>query len=259
MITKKNFNSIATQMIREYESSKARPPNLRGSMREIIIRSFLLPYVPSSLGIGQNAIITTSTGEQSSELDMIIYDRENYSPFKPLLSSKSLEERIFPSEVVYSVIQVEANLNQKDIHKCAEIIAKVKKLPKKAFYEETGPLEVRYNIYGEKLERFPIIGFVFAFDSKDVSNLGRYLNQINSEEKIPLKEQIDFVCVLKKGVICYATPNDKIVFPPNPKASLKGFKNDPGTNLLAFYGSLIKVVSQASSKGINFFEYIKEL
>ena len=163
METHRFFELIASQMVGELELIKLQPKELRGRAREVLIRSFLKPYLPDSLDIGQG-VITSVEGGQSGELDIIIYDRSGYNLFKPFTYYMPEGSKPFPSEVVYAVIEVEDRLTSGRLSQCIERIELTKRLPKSAYYEHVSPIQNYFNLYGKKWEYFPTLGIVFAFD-----------------------------------------------------------------------------------------------
>jgi len=257
METHRFFELIASRMVGELELIKLQPKELRGRAREVLIRSFLKPYLPDSLDIGQG-VITSVEGGQSGELDVIIYDRSGYNLFKPFTYYMPEGSKPFPSEVVYAVIEVEDRLTSGRLSQCIERIELAKRLPKSAYYEHVGPIQNYFNLYGKEWEYFPTLGIVFAFDSEPLTKLRSLLEQNNLEKKESLEKQVDLICVLKRGLIVYySSKKGLLAFPPEPKCELKYREGKPGENLSLFYRMIMRVLTQVWTRAIRVNDYFK--
>jgi len=82
---------------------------LKGRIREIFVHDLLSPFLPSYAGIGTGKSID-STGKQSNEVDVVIYDRD-------LMPALMLGQResLFPIEAVLYVIEVKSSLSLKEL------------------------------------------------------------------------------------------------------------------------------------------------
>lgn len=258
MEMKKIFKLIASQMAGEFELVKLQPEQLRGRTREVLIRRFLEPFLPESLGIA-SGVITSVTGEDSGEIDIVIYDKSAYNIFRPFSYYMPERFRLFPSEVVYAVIEVEHKLTPGSLQKCVEKIEKVKKLPKKAFYEQIGATRNFVNLYGEKWEYFPILGLIFSLDTANLDGLIKDMEKINKENNLSPKHQTDLICVFKKGIIVnYDPQKDLLAFPWEPGYELRYIEGAPEDNLSLFYQMIMRILTQAWTRPIIVSDYFKK-
>lgn len=238
-------------MISELESIKIGPNALKGRSREIVLRRFLKPFIPNSMGIC-NGIVTSTNGE-SGEVDLIIYDKKGFSLFKPLLDYYPKNLRPIPVETVYAVIEVENKLDEDSTKKCVDKIKKIKELPKSAYYEQGGQIKNYVNLYGKTLEYFPTLGIVFTFDGNQDKII-----EILRHDNLQLEYKIDLVCILKKGLITYYNRKDNLlVFPPEPDNELVFKPGTPEENLKLSYLMLTRIFSQAWTKPIRVVDYFR--
>jgi len=90
-------------------------PTLKGQLREAFVSRILRRFLTSQFGIGTGAIINQK-GEQSRQIDIIIYDKRILPPFIQ-------EERIgvYPAECVMAVIEVKSWVYKKTVKECSEL------------------------------------------------------------------------------------------------------------------------------------------
>jgi hypothetical protein len=93
-------------------------------------------------------VITSSNGIRSGEVDVIIYDKEIMTLFKPL--AFWLGEHIYPCEAVYMVVEVEKYLSCEKLRKKMEKLVNIKKLPRDAYYRQEGAVLTTFNLYGKE-------------------------------------------------------------------------------------------------------------
>jgi hypothetical protein len=80
-------------------------------------------------------------------------------------------------------------------------------------------------LYGREFPYFPVGGFVFAYDSPELSGLADYLN--STQNALPPEHRIDSVCVLKRGMIVPVNlETKKIEFTPAPKTAYVPIESD---------------------------------
>ena len=257
MDANKIFEIKALLLNKQIELVKDQPTELRGRFRESLIQDFLEPLLPGKLGIDGGAIIS-STDESSGEIDIIIYDKEQYEVFKPFAHFMPKKAKPIPVEVVYAIIEVEDKLNETALEKMSEKIKKVKKLNKNAYFSlPTEPaLTSSFRLYGRELTNFPTLGIVFAYDSVNLEVLRNKLTEINSN--IETEQQIDIICVLNKGLILYYnSKTDRLHFPFEPECTLEYRIDQPSENLKLFYLLFMRIMSQVWVRPLNVLEYFK--
>lgn len=255
----KIFGLIASQMKEELALIKQQPKELRGRAREVIIHRFLKPFLPKSLGIGSGVIISAS-GENSGEIDVIIYDKSTYNLFKPFTSYMPETTRPFPAEVVYGIIEVEHKLTRDGLCKCVEKIGRAKKLPKVAYFEQSGVHRFT-NMYGKKWDYFPTFGIVFAFDSENLKELTDTLEQLYKDKNLSIEQQANIICVLNKGLIAYYDyDKDLLKFAPEPepKYQLTCGGIEPEECLSLLFRLVMQVLSQVFIRPIKVSDYFGE-
>ena len=104
----------------------------KGHAREEIVQSFITKYLPGHVEATSRGQIITSTGEVSSESDILIIDRSAH----PFLRMRDF--RIVPSGCVYGVLEVKSRLTGSELVKDREKIKKAKSLPKTAYLPRRG-------------------------------------------------------------------------------------------------------------------------
>jgi hypothetical protein len=179
----------------------------KGNAREEIIKSFLGNNLYGFLGLSAGEIVSVD-GNCSNQQDVIIYDK-----FKCPIFYRAGDTAIYPCEGVYAVIEVKSKLDKAELEDAVSKIRSVKKLKKEAF--KTDPFEIRNISIHEQGEskNFPnTLGIIFAYDSTDLWQLGGHLTKLNNESKIPIKERVDLVCVLNKGLLFNLDPENKTMF-----------------------------------------------
>jgi hypothetical protein len=159
----KVMQSLAQVMRSEFSATEnAVHRGGKGHAREEIVQSFLTKYLPGHVEATARGEIITSTGEVSSESDILIIDRNT----PPFLAMRDF--RIVPSECVYGVLEVKSHLNGPKLIKDCEKIKKAKSLPKTAFLPPRG-VQV---LSARALEYRLMAGLIFAFGSINLSSLG---------------------------------------------------------------------------------------
>jgi hypothetical protein len=180
---KANFKEISA----EFEHK-----GLKGRDRErALVEHFLMAYLPQRFGFANGEIVSTD-GDVSGECDVIIYDAINC----PILRKGILA--IVPVEAANAVIEVKSRLDTGELLKSADNIARIKRMPKRAFYRAPNRIiKQTVSIYGKTLEYFPLVGFVFAYTSIHLATLAKELDEFN--QNILPEHRIDYVCVLDSG------------------------------------------------------------
>jgi hypothetical protein len=102
----------------------------RGSNTEEYFRQLLRRTLPHRYSIGTGFLIcSTPDVEPSFQTDIVIYDEFYNTPlFRELAAS------VFPVEIVYGCIEVKGTLQSKDIERCVEASARIRRLGKEKKY-----------------------------------------------------------------------------------------------------------------------------
>lgn len=84
---------------------------MAGNVRQILIEKLLVPLLPEGVHIGSGKV-TDSSGNLSSETDIIIYDRRTVPP---ILYDEKIG--VFPIETIYYVIEIKTTLTKSEFDK----------------------------------------------------------------------------------------------------------------------------------------------
>jgi hypothetical protein len=126
----------------------------KGRLRELFVTNVLKRYLTSQFGVG-SGIVVNQKGEQSREMDIIIYDNRILPPF-------IREERlgVFPIESVVATIEVKSRMTKSSLLDANESAKQLRK-------EIASP---RASIYTDEHLQPPGLSFV-AFKGHDVGDL----------------------------------------------------------------------------------------
>ncbi len=252
----KIFEQFAKQMEFEIDLTKMAPKDLRGRIREVLVKRFLRPFLPDRLEVGGGTVISTSKLDGIGEIDLIIYDKSAYNLFRPFAYFMPRTYRPFPVEVVHAVIEVENHPTKEELEKTIKRIAEVKQLQKTAYYEDIGDVHQEVYLYGKTWKYFPIYGALFILDDKNLTTLYNDIKEIYIRLNIPIEQQIDVICILKKGlIIYYDTKNDQINSCPKPEFELRIREGSSGENLSMFYRLIMYILTQSWTKSIRLNDY----
>jgi len=250
----KIFQGLSQKLRADFEflSSQLSHSLSTGEAREFVLKELLRQYLPARLGVEKGIVISSVENEPpSKQIDIIIYDKLNI----PILYNAG-NLRIFPIEGVYAVIEVKSNLNSKTLKDAIENIRSVKKMTKKAFFEQKGAIIHTVNLYGKEWEYFPVMGFIFSYNSiKDFKLLKDELQQNDDLEN--LENNIDTICILNNSVITNQDKNGMIVVTKEPDTR-RGFIKTLDS-LLLFYLLMMHVLPQTWMQPIKMKEYASKI
>ena len=112
---KAHTTTVIQNLIDEAKSLKSlEQKQLKGQLRELLVSKFLLKYLTNDFGIGSGIIINQKE-EQSTQTDIIVYDKRIIPPF-----IKELNLGIFPAESVVATIEVKSWISKSDIIEYSE-------------------------------------------------------------------------------------------------------------------------------------------
>jgi len=173
---------------------------LQGRIREIALDKLFRPFLPGDFDIGTGKIVD-SHGEQSREVDLILYSKFILSPIM-----YSEREGVFPAESCFYAIEVKSTLNAQELKDAFEKADDIRKL-----YYSSG-------IYTEQnLPLSTIITYVipvlFAFNTDLIeggkSELDRYKDIDSNAELDP---RLRAICIAGRGYWYFC--NDSWIFSP---------------------------------------------
>lgn len=222
MELEKILQGIADKLIIDFDaiSSKVSHRFSKGNIRETeIAEQFLSKYLPRNIGISRGEIVA-SNGVVSCECDLVFYDKIK----TPILIDKS-GYKVFPVECVYGVLEVKSNLNKEELQKSLALIQEIKKLPKAAFEPQIGEVTMLSNLFDQQWDYFPTVGFIFAYDSTDLLQLRKDLDEL--QKNLPLNERVDGVWVLKKGMLInWEDETRKVNHTPTKLSRLRAYESN---------------------------------
>ena len=167
--------------------------------------------------------------------------------------------RVYPAEGVQAVVQVRSKLDATGLRESVINVRSAKRLRKTAFYQRTRVMD-QWTLYGKTYEHYPMMGYIFAFESVDLHALGKGLDELNTELKIPPEEQVDLICLLDKGIIAHENADKKLVSWAEPTNSETGETTVSGLRtkrpLLLFYVMLHDQLSVAKMRPVQIVQYI---
>jgi len=241
------FDEISTQMRSDLDKARAALTHcgLKVAAFEEIFRAFLREYLPKSLDISTGQIIDSSGGI-SRQLDVIISDA-----LKTPIFYRSGELRVIPVECVYTVIEVKALLDTKEINNILANMESVRALKKSAYILDAG-IERGHTMYGKAWDIWPINYYVFAFDSINLVTVAETL--IQQTAFFPLERRVDMVCVLGNGVMINQLANGTFNALPEPGSEVKVKLTEKA--LLLFYTLASRYFFQAAMPMFRFLDYL---
>lgn len=247
------FDQVAEKMRSDLAEARSaiQHPGLKGASFEEVFRRFLRSYLPAALDIS-TGIIVDSAGKSSRQIDVIISDAT-----KTPIFYRSGDTRVVPIEGVYSVIEVKANLDARELGKAFENMKSVRNLRKTAYVTEDGPMIYKKILYGQEWNIWQTNYFVFAFDSDPLDKLGSLLASWYTKDSLPEWSRIDSVCVLNKGVILNQDKNGNFDALPSPGSLIGHYETERA--LLLFYTLISRYMFQADIPPFKFTDYLGKL
>jgi hypothetical protein len=242
------FDEISTSMRADLARCRTAlsHPGMKGEAFEEIVRQFLRSYLPKFLEVTRGTLIDVN-GNQSRELDVIVFDSQH----TPVLFASG-DSRVIPVECAYAVIEVKAFLDSGEIARIFTNMKSVRALSKKVWRQRPHPVE--HSLYGQKWEIWPVMYFVFAFDSIDLMNVSREIDTRHQLESLPAHSRVDAVCVLDKGVVLNRLPNGAYQATPTLDSWL--FVCPTPRSLLMFYMMIFSLLEQASLPPFDLRQYL---
>ena len=136
-IIKKYADTIVSSFVAKSNALKEMTHKFtKGQYRELFIANVLKAYLPFYLDIG-TGIIVNQKGCQSSQNDIVIYDKRVLPPF---IHEQNLG--VYPAESVLSIIEVKSSSNRKGLYEIDNVAGKLFT----NIYSNTGSIykELRY-------------------------------------------------------------------------------------------------------------------
>lgn len=250
------FKARSQELVELYEATKKLPEtNVMGTLREELVARFLLEFTPERFGIGIRSIIKSAEGSSTREMDVIIYDKENLTLFKPL--ALWLGEHVYPTEGVYMAIEVERFLSPEKLEEKLGKLVKAKRLSREACYPSSGAVFISYHLYGQEWRVPPLLAMIFAYDGEDLRLLVEKLEQYIRANKLNPWEYPDLISILKKGYISWSGNENEIALTPTKESKVYAVKAEPYQTLAFTYTLITQLIGQLQLPPINILKYMK--
>ncbi|CAN7667470.1 hypothetical protein LJR118_005378 [Acidovorax sp. LjRoot118] len=163
-----------------------------GALREVVVRNFLRPHLPETIGI-HSGIIIDAQGHESRQQDIILVDRS----FPTISVGADDGVALIVAESVLATIEVKSRLDSAELRTSMESIAQTRRMSRSGelFYSKLGA-EVRGPMQ-------PILAYIFAFDGIALSTLqARMVDFCTEQSDGGIGPEA--ICVLPHGAILRA-------------------------------------------------------
>ena len=249
------LDSVAKKMLADFEGSGAvEHRGSKGTVREAnLLNNYLSKYLPRSVKAVHSGEAITVDGDVSAQSDIMILD-----PSTPPFWDED-NYRVVPIECVHGVIEVKSFLDSTQLRDAWTKIARIKRMPKKAFRSNPGYTRTR-TVYGKVWSYVPTCGLIFAYDGADLRTLGTTLAELAEEENQDHPEYfVDSVWVLNKGGLVWLNPdNGRIDVSPEPRASLQSLDAESGQVLMSLTLHLYEHFGTAWTPEFRIIDYFGE-
>jgi hypothetical protein len=159
---------------------------VKGNIREVLLRDLFRPLLPSDVAVGTGQI-ATSRGDLSPQQDVVIYDRRILPPvlFESVIG-------VFPIESVLATVEVKTKLTAPELASTYEAAAAIHTYPYLSGQDDIGTGQPLVHPVGR------IIASVFALDS-DLSSGGKTELQRYQEIHPSGDSPLRAICVCGRG------------------------------------------------------------
>lgn len=218
----------------------------KGSVNEETVRSLLRSRLPRTVEIS-HGFLMDAQGNVSRQLDVIIHDAAK----TPVLF-ESNQLRVIPVECAYAVMEVKTSLTLDEVDSCWTNMCSVKAMAKSAFYDEGQVLRPTV-AYGSEYRDWPVMYFVFAFDSAPLKSVAARLSALTAEKSAAIDKRIDSIFTVQRGLL--TNFNGYVNALPQPDSHLVGIKQDA---FVMFYALLSHYMNQVYMRSFNFKPYLAQ-
>ena len=166
--------------------------NEKGGFREYFISELIEPLLPSPFGIG-SGIVVDNKGNQSTQLDIIIYDKRI---MKPILSTGSSD--IYPIDSVLAILEIKSKITSVGYK---ELIPCLKKLIPPS-ERNNSPNSLTISTSGKLSNGITYYPFyaIFAYETDAVEKL-EYIRIKEHIKKSELIGRIQLLAVMDKEIL----------------------------------------------------------
>lgn len=164
----------------------------KGGFREFFISELIEPLLPSPFGIG-SGIVVDIKGNQSTQLDIIIYDKRI---MKPILSTGS--SGIYPIDCVLAILEIKSKITSTEYKKLIPCLSKL--IPPSE--RNNSPESLTISTSGKLsngITYYPFYAiFAYETDAVDKSEYARINEHIKRSELI---SRIQLLAVMDKEIL----------------------------------------------------------
>lgn len=185
-LIQKHSTSIVRAMVEKVNSlSDLQHKLTKGELRELFVTDVLQYFLTSQFSIGSGVIVNW-TGDQSNQIDIVVYDNRVLPPFV-----QARGKGVYPAESVIATIEVKSWLRKPDLletEKKAQALRKKVFNPDRTLYKHFS----KYRTYCNSIPLCGVIGF-YGDGVKELRN--------NESGKKWLNENINSlfaICLVKK-------------------------------------------------------------
>jgi hypothetical protein len=209
-----------------YDETKKRliHPGEFGTHRESICKDYLRTIIPTRLDIGSGFILTDK-GDISTQVDLIIYDRNN----TPLIEN-SEKQRFYPVETVAGIVEVKSDLSKSDFKIALNKLANNKRLKERM----SNPTKIKRDAQGQfDPTNYPYDNiFSILICNKLNFNLDKISSEIDDyyDKDFENRHKHNLILSIEDGILVYFDTNGKSLMYPHLKENLKNRFIKPDTN-----------------------------
>jgi Domain of unknown function (DUF6602) len=212
------LTAVQDRLRTDLESDRAALPHpvAKGDASENTWQKVLASHLPHRYQVCRGSVID-SRGEESEQLDLIIYDRQ----YTPLLYNHN-EQRILPAEAVYAVFEVKQRIDHEQVKYAGIKAASVRRL------HRTSASVVDVGRKRAPRKPFRILTGILAFASVWQPPLGDSLRTALAD--LPEPQRLDLGCVAQAGAF-------RVLY---DRSGIATFQSSPADSALAeFYLRLL--------------------
>lgn len=250
---KHSFKQTSKNIFDDEETKRLIHPGEFGNYREQICKSFLRLIIPMRLDMGSGFIITDK-GDVSTQIDIIIYDRNN----TPLIENAE-NQRFYPVETVAGIVEVKSNLRKDDFIVAINKLARNKKLKERMSSPSNLNGSQQYNPKDPSDSIFSVLicnKLDFKLDDLCQELDGYYESDIKDWEKHNL------ILSVEDGLIGYYEYNKFLMYPYFKNKHLKSRFVRPNTNPNSHFLAASSYIFMGTSSSNIFYpeisDYIKD-
>lgn len=256
MDLKSIFLSISEQIKIDYDRISRNIPHYgeRGEGREQILIELLREYLPGRFGV-ESGFVFDVHGNTSKQTDIIIYDKFIAPRFKI-----SGEKYVYPCESVVAVGEVKTFLDKNELEDSISKLLAIQRLDRTGGGRNRVRMGYHYIMNDEQLnpkanDCDSIWSFIFSSDSSSLPTVARNFMQLCSNHERYLWP--NFICVLNKGILSYASDTGLVTDPRIAKSVYHSTESEAGHALMKWFMLLCNDICKNHITAIDAIAYLK--